>query len=108
MKDRENEATFVKEDDQQFVIADNENTVLERALKLMSRAVTRERIAKLAQQEALEDKGSEVEGPASELWREMPELAREHEAYRSGDGLDAEDIPVADDWEFEGFGGVTA
>ena len=108
MKDRENDINFVKEDNKQFVIADNENPLLERVRELMVRAVARQRIAMWAQIKALEDEGAELESPASELWREMPELAREHEAYRSGDGLRAEGIPVADDWEFEGFGGVTA
>ena len=108
MKNRENDINFVKEDDNQFVIADNGNPLLEQAIKLMSRATASERIAMWAQIQALEDDGVETETPASELWREMPELAREHEASREDDGLRAEDVLVADDWEFDGFGGVTA
>ena len=105
MKNQENDINFVKEDDNQFVIADNGNPLLERFLKLMSRATASERIVMWEQMQALEEDGVETETPASELWREMPELAREHEAAREDDGLSAEDVLVADDWE---FGGVTA
>ena len=108
MKDRENDINFAKEDDKQFVNADNGNPLTELVRRLMSRAVTRERIAMWAQIKALEDEVAESEAPASELWREMPELAREHEAFRGDDGLGADDIFVADDWEFDGFSGVTA
>lgn len=102
MKDRENDINFGKEDDSQFVIADNGNPLTEPIRRLMSRAVTRERIAMWAQIKSLEDEVAESEAPASELWREMPELAREHESLRGDDGLSA------DDWEFDGFSGVTA
>ena len=107
MKDREKDINFVKEDNTRFVIADNGNPRIQRARELMIRAVARERIAMWAQIHALEDDGVETETPASELWREMPELAREHEASREDDGLSAEDVLGADDWEFDGFG-VTA
>ena len=107
MKDREKDINFVKEDNTRFVIADNGNPRIQRARELMIRAVARERIAMWAQIQALEDDGVETETPASELWREMPELAREHEASREDDGLSAEDVLGADDWEFDGFG-VTA
>ena len=107
MKDREKDINFVKEDNTRFVIADNGNPRIQRARELMVRAVARERIAMWAQIQALEDDGVETETPASELWREMPELAREHEASREDDGLRAEDVLGADDWEFDGFG-VTA
>ncbi len=107
MKDREKDINFVKEDNTRFVIADNGNPHIQRASKLLIRAVARERIAIWAQIQALEDDGVETETPASELWREMPELAREHEASREDDGLSAEDVLGADDWEFDGFG-VTA
>ena len=107
MKDREKDINFVKEDNTRFVIADNGNPRIQRARELMVRAVARERIAMWAQIQALEDDGVETETPASELWREMPELAREHEASREDDGLSAEDVLGADHWEFNGFG-VTA
>ena len=107
MKDWEKDINFVKEDNTRFVIADNGNPRIQRARELMVRAVARERIAMWAQIKALEDDGVETETPASELWREMPELAREHEASREDDGLSAEDVLGADDWEFDGFG-VTA
>ena len=42
-----------------------------------------------AQMKALEEEEAESESTASELWREMPELAREHEASRGDDGLGA-------------------
>ena len=108
MKDRENDNNFVEEDNKQFVIADNVNPRLQRARELMIRAVARQRIAMWAQIKALEAEGVGLEVPASELWREMPELAREHEASRGDDGLRAEDVLVADDWESDEFGGVTA
>ena len=108
MKDREKDINFVKEDNTRFVIADNGNPRMQRARELMVRAVARERIAMWAQIKALEEDGVETETPASELWREMPELARAHEAFREDDGLRAEDVLVDDDWEFDGFGGVTA
>ena len=108
MKDREKDINFVKEDNTRFVIADNGNPRIQRARELMVRAVARERIAMWAQIQALEEDGVETETPAAELWREMPELARAHEASREDDGLSAEDVLVADDWEFNGFGGVTA
>jgi hypothetical protein len=107
MKNREKEYKIAKEDNTRFVIADNGNPLMQRARELMVRAVARERIAMWAQIQALEEDGVETETPASELWREMPELAREHEASREDDGLSAEDVLVADDWEFGGFG-VTA
>ena len=107
MKKRENDINFVKEDNDQFVIADNGNPHIQRARELMIRAVARERIAMVAQIQALEDDGVETETPAADLWREMPELAREHEASREDDGLSAEDVLMEDDWEFDGFG-VTA
>ena len=108
MKDREKDINFVKEDNTRFVIADNGNPRMQRARELMVRAVARERIAMWAQIQALEEDGVETETPASELWHEMPELARAHEAFREDDGLRAEDVLVDDDWEFDGFGGVTA
>ena len=107
MKNRENDINFVKEDNKQFVIADNGNPHIQRARELMIRAVARERIAMVAQIQALEDDGVETETPAAELWREMPELAREHEASREDDGLSAEAVLTDDYWEFDGFG-VTA
>ena len=58
----------------------------------MIRAFAQERIAKLARIQALEDDGVETETPAAELWREMPESAKEHEASREDDGLSAEDV----------------
>ena len=89
MKNQENDSNFVKEDISQFVIADNGNPLLERARELMVRAVARQRIAMWAQMKALEEEEAESESTASELWREMPELAREHEASRGDDGLGA-------------------
>ena len=88
MKNQENDVNFVKEDISQFVIADNGNPLLERARELMVRAVARQRIAMWAQMKALEEE-AESKSTASELWREMPELAREHEASRGDDGLGA-------------------
>lgn len=108
MKNRENDNEFAKEGNEQFVIADNGNPLVKKALRLMSREVALERIAILGQINAPEDKRAKSESPASELWREMPELAREYEAHREDDGLPAEDSPVVDDWEFDEFGGVTA
>ena len=89
MKKRENDIKFVKEDNSQFVIADNGNPHAERAVKLLIRAAGWERIIMFEQMKALEVDGVETETPASELWREMPELAREHEASREDDGLSA-------------------
>ena len=108
MKERENDINFIEEDNRQFVIADNGNPHVERGRALMIRIVARRRIAKLAQSLALEDQGAESGAPASELWREMPEVAREHEASRGDAGRDAEDVLEAEDWEFDDFGGVTA
>ena len=108
MNNRENDINFVKEDKGQFVIADNDNPLLKRANALYVRAVAQQRFGMVAQIQALEDDGVETETPAAELWREMPELARAHEASREDDGLSGEDVLVADDWEFDGFGGVTA
>ena len=108
MKNRDNDTKFAKEGNKQFVIADKGNPFVKKALRLMSREVALERIAMLGQTNALEDEGGGLESPASELWREMPELAREYEAHREEDGLPAEDFPVVDDWEFDEFGGVTA
>lgn len=107
MKNRENDINFAKEDNKQFVIADNGNPHIQRARKLMIRAVIQERIARVEKIEALAEPGVETETPAAELWREMPELAREHEASREDDGLSAEDVLMDDDLEFDGFG-VTA
>ena len=108
MKNREKEINLVEEDNKQFVIADNENPRLQRARELVIRAVAKQRIAMWAQIKALENEGAGLETPASELWVEMPQLAREHEASRSDDDLRAEGGLEADDWEFDQFGGVTA
>ena len=108
MRNRENDTEFAKEVNTQFVIADNGDPLMQRAFRLMSRAVAVKRIANFEQISAMVDEVVGAESPASELWREMPELAREYEAHREGDGLPAEDVPVTDDWEFDGFGGVTA
>ena len=98
----------MEEDNKQFVIADNENPRLQRARELMIRTVARQRIAMWAQIKALENEGVGLETPASKLWVEMPQLAREHEASRSDDDLRAAGGLEADDWEFDEFGGVTA
>ena len=98
----------MEEDNKPFVIADNENPRLQRARELLIRAVARQRVAMWAQIQALENEGAGLESPASELWDEMPQLAREHEASRSDDDLRAEGALEADDWEFNEFGGVTA
>ena len=105
MKDREKDINLVEEDNKQFATADNENPRLQRARELMIRAVVRQRIAQWAQIKALDDEGAGLEAPAYELWDEMPQLAREHEASRSEEDLRAVE---ADDWEFDEFGGVTA
>lgn len=107
MENRENDINFAKEDNKQFVIADNDNPRVQRGRELFIRAFAQERIAKLARIQVFEDDGVETETPAAELWREMPELAREHEASREDDGLSAEDVLMDDDLEFDGFG-VTA
>ena len=107
MKNRGKDNNFVKEDNTRFVIADNGNPHVQRARDLLSRGVARQRIAMLARIQALQEEGVGLETPAAELWREMPELARAHEASREDDGLSAEDVLMDDDWEFDGFG-VTA
>ena len=98
----------MEEDNKQFVIADSENPRLQRARELAIRAVVKQRIAMWAQIKALENEGAGLEVPASEIWHEMPQFAREHEASRSYDDLRAEGGLEADDWEFDQFGGVTA
>ena len=98
----------MEEDNKKFVIADNDNPHLKRAFKLKSMMVVRERIAMFAKTQALGDEGSSIPAPASELWDEMPQLAREYEASRSDDDFRAEDALDADDWEFDEFDGVTA
>jgi hypothetical protein len=112
MKNREKEINLVEEDNKQFVIADNDNPHLQRAFKLKSMMVARDRFAMFAKTQALGDEGSSIPSPApapaSELWDEMPQLAREYEASRSDDDFRAEDALEADDWEFDQFGGVTA
>ena len=95
----------MEEDNKQFATADNENPRLQRARELMIRAVVKQRIAQWAQIKALDDEGAGLEAPAYELWDEMPQLAREHEASRSEEDLRAVE---ADDWDFDEFGGVTA
>ena len=87
----------MEEDNKQFVIADNENPRLQRARELVIRAAAKQRIAMWAQIKALENEGAGLETPASELWHEMPQLAREHEASRSDDDLRAEGALEADD-----------
>ena len=98
----------MEEDNKQFVIADNDNPHLQRAREMLIRAGAKQRIAMWAQIKALENEGAGLEAPASELWDEMPQFAREHEASRPDDDLRAEGALEADDWEFDGFGGVTA
>lgn len=56
---------------------DNENPVSRRIRALMIRVAITERLAQLAEAQALD---SGLEDPASELWREMPRVAREYEA----------------------------
>ena len=66
-------------DNKNAVKLDKNSPVLQRARDLIVRAVIKERLALLSdfQAQALRDSG---EGnSASELWSEMPRLAREHE-----------------------------
>ena len=92
----------------QFLIADSENPRLQRARELVIRVASKQRITIWAQVKALENEGAGLEGPASELWDEMPQFAMEHEASRLDDDLRAEGALEAGDWEFDGFGGVIA
>ena len=106
MKYRENDIKSVEEDNEQFVIADNRNPLAE-ALKKVSLAVSAERISVFDEKGKLGDKAAKSEAPAAELWRGMPEVAKEYEASRWDGGLRAKDAPAADDWEFDSFGAVT-
>lgn len=75
-----------KRGDWEVVELDNENPVSRRVRDLMARVVIKERLAQWAEVQALD---SGLEDPASELWREMPRVAREHEASLGDEGSDS-------------------
>ena len=96
-----------EEDSKQVVKLDKESPLLQRAREVMIRAVIKERLAILAEIQALDLRSSEVEQPVSGLWSEMPLVAKEHEASL-GDGEVGTDKPLrAEDSELGGCGGVT-
>ena len=96
-----------EEENNNVVELDKNSPVLQWAYELMIRAVIKERLAILAEIQALDLRSSEVEQPVSGLWSEMPLVAKEHEASL-GDGEVGTDKPLrAEDSELGGCGGVT-
>ena len=73
----------------------------------MTRAVIKQRLAKLAEMQALDPNGSEVEQPVSELWSEMPLVAKEHEASLEDEDAGVNEPLRAEDSERGDCGGVT-
>ena len=65
---------------------DKGNPVSRRFCDLIARAVIKQRLAAWAEAQALD---SGLEDPASELWSEMPRVAREHEASLGEEGVDS-------------------
>ncbi len=62
---------------------DKENPVSPLVCELVARLVTKRRAAEYIRAQEL---GSGLENPASELWGEMPLVAREHEASLGEEG----------------------
>ena len=96
-----------KKNIEDIVELDKNSPVLQRARELMARAVIRERLAILAEIQALDLRGSGLEDSASDLWGEMPLVARKHESSLE-DGTGADESPGAEDSEFGDYGGVPA
>ena len=106
MVDGNKDIRLGEEDNKNVVRLDKNSPVLQRARDLMVRAVIKERLALLSdfQAQALRDSG---EGnSASELWSEMPRLAREHEGALEDGNLEGNESPQAEDSEFDEYDGV--
>ncbi len=64
-----------------FVFTDSDIAKSERLRKAVAKLVMKERSAMFAKSKAIDAKTSVSEEPALELWEEMPEVAKEFEAF---------------------------
>ena len=94
-------------DNNDVVKLDKDSPILQRARELMARAVIKKRMAMLAEIQELDIRGPGPEDSASDLWREMPLVARDHESSledgAGGGGSTQTGYP-----EFDDYGGVPA
>ena len=106
MVDGNRDIRLGEDDNNNAVKLDKNSPVFQRALDLVARAVTKERLAMLsdAQAKVLRDSG---EGnSALDLWSEMPRSAREHEGALEDGNLVRGGPPQAADSEFDEYDGV--
>lgn len=80
MNERTNDQIDGQEVNNKVVHTDNDNAKLRRADEALVRAVLKQRFAMFAKIKSLRDENPVSEESASDLWEEMPQLAKEHEA----------------------------
>ena len=81
MNERTNDETKGQEVNNRIVHTDNDIAKLRRADELLVRAVLKQRFAMFAKLKALRDEEPLSEESASDLWEEMPQVAKEYEAF---------------------------
>ena len=106
MTDGNRDIHLGEEENNKVVGLDKNHPVLQRADQLMIRAILKERLAILAETQALASRESGEESSSSGLWGEMPRLAREHEGSLEDGDLPGDGPPQAEDSEFDEYGGV--
>ena len=90
--------------DKDIVEVDKSSPRFQRAQKLMKRMVMAERVAKLIEAQALDLRQSGVDDSLSDLWDEMPLVAKQHEALL---GDVPEELLRAEEPEFDDQGEVS-
>ena len=92
MTEGKNEIRLGAEDNKDVVGLDKIDPVLQRAQEVMARAIIKQRLAVLSDTQALVLRDSGAEDSASEVWDEMPWLAKEHEGSME-DGSSGGGVP---------------
>ena len=85
--------------DNDIVEVDKQSPRFQRAQELMKRMVMAQRVAMLAKAQALDLRQSGVDDSVSDLWGEMPLVAKEHEVSL---GEDSKEPLRAEESEFDG------
>ncbi len=83
MNERAHDHTIGPEVNKKVVHTDNDKLI--RADEVLVRAVLKQRCALFAKLKALRDEEPVSEESASDLWEEMPRVAKEYEAFDSGE-----------------------
>ena len=83
MNEPTNENNIGQEVSNRIVLTDKDSAKLRRADEAIVRAILKQRFAMFAKIKALRDEKPDSEDSASELWEEMPQVAKEYEAFDS-------------------------